>query len=150
MKIVIILNLVLISISLAVYQNCSPVTSVQGEQTSSLNLQSLYPYDETSVYFDDIQLVGKDLAGGIWNYQFAASIVKIDAEDQLVDVDFLVYNSADELVCPRLTETVNRSNNHINFLTCESAQDLKLIKIVVQAADQGQPKQTIRTHILKL
>lgn len=150
MRLVVALNFILLLAGLMVYQNCSPQHTDQVAQASSLNIFSMFPYGEDDLYYDDVQIVEKVQVGNEWSYKLIASIVNVEEEDELVEVDFMIYDINGDLVCPRLSGSVNRSTNHLQLPDCRSTLNLDHLKVEVHAGAPGAMKQLLRTHILNL
>ena len=79
-----ILFCALTAVMILTYQNCS--SSHQDEQ-EPFEIQSAYPYQEKTDYYDSIQLV--DVVGnkdGSTGYKFVSSIVFVDSPESDVDI----------------------------------------------------------------
>lgn len=131
------------SLLVLTFQNCS--SQHQGEE-ESFSLQAIYPYEVSPQFFADVQIVGKEKNSGDWNYQFVASIVSVDNEDDFVDVELIFFKEDGSILCPRVTAQVNRGSNHIEVTSCKSSEDLKTLKVEVRAAISGESLKTIKVH----
>jgi len=124
------LALVLVALLTALnYQNCSP-SHVPG---GNFSLSSIYPYDVEPVYFENMQLTSVTDAGGVWKYEFAATIVYIEDPTQDLDVQIKVVDEAGASLCTDTVVTVNQTSNHIAITSCQSNHQVTEAKINLSA-----------------
>ena len=127
--------LILISTFSAVlfFQNCSGSKHASTSGTY-VNLSSIYPYfEQKPVYYENIQLTTAFNDGGVWKYQFVASVVYADAPSEEVDVEIRIFDQNQNILCPRRTARVKNTNNHIEIPDCQSSQKATLARIEIHA-----------------
>jgi hypothetical protein len=141
-------------LSVLIFQNCGDnFSSSQRALGGQYRLIDLYPYKtEAPDFFEDIQLVSfsHDPESNLYVYQFIASVVDIEDEEQVLDVEVLIRDTDGNLVCPRVTQQVNRSSNHIEVPDCETERVLTQIEAYLRVARPGQEFQDLRVHNLDL
>ncbi len=148
------IGLFLFTALVVLLQNCGNMTG-SGLGYSSSSLSALYPYHKSAPsYFADVQIIDKVNVGSPqtpnYSYRFIASAVSTSDENANIDVEILVMDSAETLVCPRIIESVNRTNNHLEVDSCFSSDDLNSITIKVFAGPVGGDLVEVRSQTFDL
>ncbi len=150
MKKIVFVTLVFI-LSVIFLQNCGETSAKQFGYTSS-SMYNLYPYHkEAPSYFADVQVVDKQkINASTTTYRLIATAVSTADENSNIDVEILVMDSSETLLCPRIITSANRGNNHIEVDNCISTDDVNSIIVKVLAGPEGGELEEARSQSFDL
>lgn len=149
-----LIGILVVVSSIVLLQNCGEINSNSFDYKSS-SLNSLYPYHAAAPsYFADVQVVDKQKISGNsgtnYSYRLIATAVSTADENSQIEVEILIMDSSETLICPRIIQTVNRATNHLEIDNCITTDDVDSIVVKVLAGPVGGELEEARSQIFDL
>lgn len=133
------------------FQNCSPEHFDPDRQPASFDMSKNYPYSTRTDFFENVQFTGYDLTGSDHYYKLAASAAFADDPAEIIDVEILILDDADNSVCPRYSGRMNNGNNAIVINDCSSTTKHDFLKVEIRAKTASESVyQLVNTYELDL